>query len=77
MGVHSNGHADGCGAGWATEQWTSIWVKALSLGDTVRPDTEVHKSTHRDTEDRREILGQNNRGVGRESTRHKRTLSMS
>lgn len=64
MGLHSNGHAGGCGAGWATEQRTSMWVKTLLLGDTVRPDTEVRKSTHRDTEDRGTSLDRRTGGLG-------------
>lgn len=35
------------------------------------PDAEAHKSTHRDTEDGKEVLGQKNRKVGQGSTRHK------
>lgn len=32
MGIHANRHEDGCGTGWAKEQWTAGWVKASLSG---------------------------------------------
>lgn len=67
MGIHANRREDGCGAGWAKEQWTAGWVKALSSGGCCAASCRGTGDYQRGTEDGRGVHGEEQGGwVGRQ-----------
>lgn len=75
MSDHTGRHEDGCGAGWAKEQWISesLHVRAMVAGQMQR-----HLGVPRDVhKDRRGVCGQKNREFGQGTYKAQRFISMS